>query len=157
MRSIWELIEPGANVNAIQALPTSRLMRCPHLLRQPGVLLQPPTRAQSPQHSRSRARGQPTPFRSAGVDGPPQGFRRQYGSWEDRSANILSLLFSLRIINLRPLQRIRIIHVHRFPRGEEVDRLRPLPVPVAGVLHSAKGQMHLRTDGWRVDVRNTGL
>src|SRR5664279_3752392 len=48
----------------------------------------------------------------------------------------------LRIINLRPLQLIRVIDIHRLPRSKEVDRLRTLAVPVAGMLHAPKRHVH---------------
>ena len=45
----------------------------------------------------------------------------------------------LRVINLRPLQFVGVIHIHRLPRTEEVDRPQPFPVPVAGMFHAAEG------------------
>jgi hypothetical protein len=43
-------------------------------------------------------------------------------------------------IDLRLLQAAAVVDVERFPFGEHVqDRLTPLPMAVAGVLHATKG------------------
>src|SRR5208337_4511817 len=64
---------------------------------------------------------------------------------------------SLRIIDLGALELVGVIDVDGFPCGEEVEGAEAFAVAVAGVLDAAEGQMHLGTDGGRVDVGDAGF
>src|SRR5258708_34704582 len=65
---------------------------------------------------------------------------------------------SLTCINLRALQPVGVVDIHRLPRAVKIKRARSaFPVTVAGVLHSPEGQMHLRPDRRRVHIGNPGL
>jgi len=50
-----------------------------------------------------------------------------------------SYLSLLRVIDLRPLQLVGVIHIHRLPGTKEVDSSQAFPVAVAGMFHAAKG------------------
>src|ERR1039457_470934 len=58
----------------------------------------------------------------------------------------------LRVVDLRPLQLVGVIDIHRFPRREEVNRPIALAMAIPCVLHPAKRQMNLRADGGSIDV-----
>ena len=56
-------------------------------------------------------------------------------------------------VDLRPLQRARVVHVAHLGLGVELVHLpAALAVAVAGLLHAAERQMGLGADGRRVDV-----
>src|SRR5260370_42013244 len=57
------------------------------------------------------------------------------------------------IINLRALELVGVIDVHRLPFGEEINcRNRHLAVSIAGLFRPAEGQVRLRADRWRVPI-----
>src|SRR4029450_6977082 len=62
------------------------------------------------------------------------------------------------VVDLRTLERARVVDVDRLPLGEHVERgLARLAVPVARLFRTAEGQVHLGPDRARVDVRDPGL
>src|SRR3989304_8382336 len=61
-------------------------------------------------------------------------------------------------VNLGFLQFPRKVNVEHFPFRKDVQsRLAGFPVPVAGLLGAAKGEMHFRADGGSVDVEKAGI
>src|ERR1700744_3309470 len=65
---------------------------------------------------------------------------------------------SLSCVDLRSLQAVGIVDVDRFPRGIKIERAgAAFAMPVAGLLHSAKGQMHFSSNGRRVDISDAGF
>src|ERR1039457_3264358 len=59
----------------------------------------------------------------------------------------------LRPIDLRPLQLVGIVHVHRLPLGVEIDGAdSAFAVTVACGLHAAEGQVHLGANRRGVDI-----
>src|SRR6266481_288106 len=61
-------------------------------------------------------------------------------------------------INLRALQAIRVIDVHRFPLSIKVNSAdSPFTMSVAGGLGAAKGQMHFSANGGSVDIGNASV
>src|SRR3984885_380499 len=68
------------------------------------------------------------------------------------------LIVLLARIDLPPLQPIGVIHVNSLPRSIKIKSPRAaLAMSVAGLLHSAKRQMNLRSDRRCVDISNPRL
>src|SRR6516225_12094485 len=64
----------------------------------------------------------------------------------------------LRSIDMRLLQLVGIVHVHRLPLGIELDCAdAALAMTIARGLHSAKWKVYFRADGRSIDVRNAGI
>src|SRR5215210_1184238 len=64
----------------------------------------------------------------------------------------------LDVVDLRALELAGVVDVDRLPLREDVERrLARLAVAVAGLLHAAERQVHLRARRARVDVRDPGL
>ncbi len=72
---------------------------------------------------------------------------------------VLSIsLPSLARIDLGLLKLPAVIDVHGLPLAEGIEhRMRGLPVPVARILHTAEGQLHLGADRRTVDAGDSGL
>src|SRR5690242_11045499 len=65
---------------------------------------------------------------------------------------------SIRVVNLRPLQLVRIVDIERLPLGIEINgRNRRLAVTVAGLLCAAERQVRLRSDGRRIHIDDAGV
>ena len=71
---------------------------------------------------------------------------------------ICCLRTELIVIDLRALELVGIIDVHRLPLGEEIDRGDGrFAVAVAGLLRAAEGQVGLCANRRRVYVDNSGV
>src|ERR1700686_5328417 len=72
---------------------------------------------------------------------------------------VSAVLYSLlRAVDLRFLQRIGIIHVHRLPFCVKVNRAdAALAMAVARCLRAAEWEENFRADRWSIDVGDAGL
>src|SRR5579863_10173568 len=61
-------------------------------------------------------------------------------------------------VDLRLLQFVGVIDVNRLPLGVEIDRSKSaFAVSITGGLHPTKRQVNFGADGWRVNIRNSGV
>src|SRR5580658_1004635 len=72
-------------------------------------------------------------------------FEQDFGSCEPKS---------LCVVDLRALQSIAGIDVHRLPRRVEVERAQSFAVAIPGLLDSSKWQVNLSADRRGVDISN---
>src|SRR5208337_4800009 len=92
---------------------------------------------------------------SGGQECPPNKLNPRFSRL---SLRLRGRLFLLRPVDLRLLQLVGVIHVHRLPLGIEVDGAdAAFAVTVAGGLGAAEGKVNFRSDGWRIDVGDSRL
>jgi len=64
------------------------------------------------------------------------GYRLGFNFWR----SFAKCPYSLRIVDLRTLQFVRVIHIHGFPRGVEINRAEAFAMPLPVCLTPPKGK-----------------